>query len=375
MCIRDSFNIGHTQDYTVEHIYDFGSDFGSIVYPVLLHPSNQYIIYVGTGGGGIYKTNNGGATWTPTMNGVADNIIYDLVMDPDNSNIVFAGTVGAGHEDSEMIYKTTNGGTSWSQKNSGLPQKKVYALAIQPDNGNILYTGTHGSGIYKTTNGGDSWFLSKNTTYEIHGINIYPTNPSIVFAGTNLGKIYKTTNSGTDWTEIDIPNQNSWIFDFTFDLSNSNIVYAATYEKGVYKSTNSGSNWTQVNSGIEDLNIYQIKMDESGRLYAGTSSQGIYISDNGGDSWSHLEDSGLLGAVNTHVLSEIDPYLSYVGSTDGLYSVIRISETVSTPTTPSGNSSGEVGDNLTYSTGGAVSSMGHSVEYCFDWGDGRNIRM
>ncbi|MBO9362486.1 MAG: hypothetical protein J7452_09815, partial [Thermoflexus sp.] len=103
-----------------------------------------------------------------------------LAIDPRNSNTLYAGTLGGG------VFKSTDGGGSWSAFNDGLTHLFVYALAIDPANPDTLYAGTWGGGVFKSTDGGGSWsaFNDGLTHLDVRALAIDST---MLYAGTDYG--------------------------------------------------------------------------------------------------------------------------------------------------------------------------------------------
>ena len=163
------------------------------------------VIYAGTKNteqliGGLFKSTNGGNSWTSSNNGITNTNINSLAIDPINSQIIYAGTSGGG------VFKSTNSGTSWTTANSGLNNKNVNSLSIDPTSGQTIYAGTSG-GVFKTSNGGSSWNASNNgiTDSNVQTVFIDPSNSLTLYAGTYSGGLFKSTNGGTACTTLYAP--------------------------------------------------------------------------------------------------------------------------------------------------------------------------
>jgi photosystem II stability/assembly factor-like uncharacterized protein len=115
-----------------------------------IDPSNPQNLYAGvgtsesaTGGGGIYKSTDGGQTWQQTSAGMpAEALILAIAIDPTNSKVIYAGDNASG------VYSSLNGGETWQTLDEGLLHRKVTTLAIS-DDGTVLYAGIWGDGIYR----------------------------------------------------------------------------------------------------------------------------------------------------------------------------------------------------------------------------------
>jgi photosystem II stability/assembly factor-like uncharacterized protein len=233
--------------------------------------------------------------------------------DPQNINNIWVGTPGGG------LWKTTNAGTNWSSNTDAFSTLGVSDIAIHPSNSNIMYiaTGdadgadTYSIGVLKSIDGGSTW----NTTglsFQTSGQNriarllINPTTPDILIAFTNSG-VYRTINAGTNWTSVISGN----FFDGEFKPGDANIVYAGSYSGSgtgkVYYSTNGGQTFTQA-TGLPSSNILRtsiaVTAANSSIVYVLASNstdygyRALYKSTNSGVSYTQVNSSpNLLGWV------------------------------------------------------------------------------
>lgn len=170
---------------------------------------------------------------------------------PTNTNVLFIGAPAGG------LWKSTNGGTSWTTNTDNFLTCGFADLAFDPTNTNIMYTATGDGdagdtktdGVYKSIDGGTTWTATGLTFNISAGVTIRrlivnPTNPQIVMAAASNG-IWRTTNGGTNWTQL---LAGTSIFDMEFQPGNANTVYAAgtTFRR----STDGGATWTTISSGI-----------------------------------------------------------------------------------------------------------------------------
>lgn len=203
---------------------------------------------------GIPKSTSG--NWTPMgpvgkpTNGGAGRVNF-LRFDPTNSTTMYVGTPDGG------LWKTTNGGTSWTTNTDQLPMIGVSDIAIDPTNTQIMYLATgdsHGGdtysiGVLKSTDGGTTWATTGLTWTASQGrsigrLLINPTNPSIVMAFSNAG-IFRTTNGGTSWSN---PTGTFASIDAEFKPGDPNTVYACG--TSVKRSTDGGATWTAITTGL-----------------------------------------------------------------------------------------------------------------------------
>ena|SRR2546425_4079293 len=132
---------------------------------------------------------------TTTNAGLTSLCLGPLVIDPTNPETVYAGTANGG------VFKSDDGGQSWSRV-PGL-FAGIFALVIAPTSpATTVYAA--GFGVYKTTDGGQTWTSASVgiTSQLVRNLAIDPTNPAVVFAGTEGGGVFKTTDSGVTWQQI-----------------------------------------------------------------------------------------------------------------------------------------------------------------------------
>jgi photosystem II stability/assembly factor-like uncharacterized protein len=265
-------------------IVDVGFDGRSTVYALAIDPTNPNIIYVGTQSLGVYKSSDGGGTWSVFRDGLqvdpndASNFfgVSALAIDPGNASIVFAGTYGG-------VFKSISGGP-WSALNSGLTNLGVNALALDPSNPTNLLTGT-GVGIFRSTSAGASWSAANKG---LRGVNVssLAVNPgnANVYAGTD-GATSSSSNNGGSWAPNDF-------YPLAFDHHNPNIVFARlTGRDGLFRSADGGATWSIANSGLENNSVSGVVIDprNSDVIYADTNGS-LFKSMNSGASWSAIGD-------------------------------------------------------------------------------------
>jgi len=153
---------------------------GGWIYALAIDPTTPSTPYAGTYGGGMFKSTNGGATWSAVNTGLSNKEVWALAIDPINTNTIYVGTYGG-------VFKSANGGATWSAVNNGLTNTAVFALAIDPTNSNTLYAGTYfGGGVFKSTNGGTNWSAVNTglTNLDVYALAIDST---MLYAGTRYG--------------------------------------------------------------------------------------------------------------------------------------------------------------------------------------------
>lgn len=207
---------------------------------VAIHPSNEDVIYVGSPGGGIWKSTDGGNTWSPLLDDInaAWMYVYNIQIDPGNQNTIYAAVMSGG------VIKSTNAGSTWSATGSG--PSNTRKVVVHPTNSSIVLA-TAANGIWRSTNGGTAWTQVNTGTAE--DIEFKPGNADIVYVSGNTNNIRRSTNNGVSWTVIGaaggITHSGRTLLGVTPD--NPSIVYAVQANVSVfgrmYKSSDSGLNY------------------------------------------------------------------------------------------------------------------------------------
>ncbi|MCK6618400.1 MAG: T9SS type A sorting domain-containing protein [Cyclobacteriaceae bacterium] len=247
------------------------------------------------------QQSNGVLAWTERGPANVPGRTRGLIVDPADPqrNTWFAGSVAGG------IWKTTNGGQSWTLLTPDLPNLATTVIAMAESNNNIMYCGTgegfgnvdgvNGNGMFKSVDRGITWtYLPSTANFnDVNRLIIDPANADVVVVATNNG-IYRTTNGGTTWTQV---SSLSFIQDLKATPGNFTIQYAARNGFGVLKSTDGGQSWSASNTGMSITGRVEIAVSPANpnRIFAsaegslsGTNSD-LYMSDNGGTSWSLVD--------------------------------------------------------------------------------------
>jgi photosystem II stability/assembly factor-like uncharacterized protein len=275
---------------------------GRSTYPaslVAVGPAAPNTVYIGIdgngdGGGGVFKSDDGGINWTrfplPRHGGVRG-----LAIDSHDSGIIYVWVPLNGP--GSGVFKSSNGAASWSELNSLAPFRGISNLWIDPQNPATLYARTNYGPmppLVKTTDGGLSWSVVTPTIVTFSGedyqapsivvnsLAIDPQNSNIVYAITNQG-VFKSMDSAATWSAVDfdLPRDsagNVSISSLVIAPQNSNLLYATATNKGVFKTTDGGASWTAVNSGLKTLSVPLLVIDpqNTSTAYAGTNGGGIF---------------------------------------------------------------------------------------------------
>jgi photosystem II stability/assembly factor-like uncharacterized protein len=248
-----------------------------------MHPTNTRILYAGTAGGGVWKSNDGGATFVPIFDDYVQSIGVVKLDPKDPDNIIWVGTGETWTRNSvsvgDGLYRSTDGGSNWKEIPGFENSERIASIVINPNNTNEVFVGVLGAlwsdsedrGVYKTTDGGKTWnkILYVNPSTGAADVIMDPKNPNILYAsmwefrrtgwGFNSGgpnsALYKSTDGGQNWNKIHsgFPAGDLGRIAVQLAPSDSSIVYAVleTEDKtknGLWKSTDAGASWEHLNA-------------------------------------------------------------------------------------------------------------------------------
>ncbi len=280
--------------------------------------------------------------WTPLGplaipgNGGGMGRINVVEVDPFNSNTLWIGSPNGG------LWKTTNGGTSWTSNTDLLPNISIADIAIDHQNTNNMYIatgdgyayeaggivgsfqpfwgGTYSAGVLKSTDGGATWNATGLTYSQMQNnvvqrILVSPVNSQLLLAAARDG-LWRSTDAGATWTNVLMGH----VFDIEFNTINAAKVYASKSDD-IYVSSNSGLTWTPANVGYsnspERVSIAVTPADPT-VIYVLTSNGELYRSANGGSSFPYvgMADAGY-GYYNTIInVSQLDANTVYTSGVD-----------------------------------------------------------
>ncbi len=289
-------------------------------------PSDPNTYYFGAVSGGIWKSVNGGNTWTPLFEKQSVSSIGSIAVADSDPNVVYAGTgeacIRGNISYGDGVYKSTDAGKTWT--NVGLQDTRhIGRVIIHPRNADIVYVAALGHayganterGVFRTTDGGKHWekvFYLNDKTGAID-ITFVPSNPHILFAamweagrtpwsltsgGPGSG-LYKSVDSGTTWKKIE---GNGWpsgvLGRIGVSVSGDNpervyvILEAADEVGGMYRSDDGGQHWTQTTSDhrLRHRPWYYTHVTADPRnadtVYVMNTS--LYLSIDGGKTWTPI---------------------------------------------------------------------------------------
>jgi len=245
---------------------------------IAVHPTDNNTIYVGTAGGGVWKSQNGGFDFTPIFD-KHNSSIGCVSIDPKNPNqVIWVGTGETWTRNSvsvgDGLYKSTDGGANW-KKVGFEDSERISSIVIHPEHTDTVYIAVLGHlwgdydkrGVYKTTDGGKTWtkILSGQADTGVADLVMDPNNPDVMYASL--------------WQHRRTP----WSFN------------SGGYNSKLLKTTDGGKTWQKIHNGFPEGKLGRITIavapTDSNRLYSVIESEhadksGLYVSDDAGKTWT-----------------------------------------------------------------------------------------
>lgn len=314
-----------------------------------INPNNHDEYYVAAASGGVWKTTNHGVTYTPIFDGQGSYSIGCITIDPNNTNVVWVGTGENNNQRSvaygDGLYKSEDGGGTWTKV--GLENSEhIGMIAVDPRNSDVVYVAAYGPlwsaggdrGLYKTTDGGDSWTkildISENTG--VNEVHLDPRNPDVIYATSHQRRrhvytyisggpesaIYKSTNAGASFDKLTTGLPSGDVGRIGMDISpvNPDVLYACIEGHGFYRSSNRGASWQKM-SGHETSGNYYVELFASPHDLNTVYSMDTYaqFTTDGGRTFNNVPERGK--HVDNHAMwidpTDADHFL--MGCDGGLY--------------------------------------------------------
>lgn len=279
-----------------------------------------------------------------------------------NPYVYYMGTTGGG------VWKTEDAGQSWKNISDGyFKTGSVGSIAVADSDPNVVYVGmgehaprgvmsSYGDGIYKSTDAGKTWkHMGLELTRQVANIRIHPQNPDIVYvaaqgpihgASPDRG-IFKSTDGGKTWNKTLFVDDNTGCADLSMDITNPRILYAAMWDyrrlpweiksggrgSGMYKSEDSGETWQKIQEGLpKELGKMSVSVSPANpqKVFALVESDtekeqgGLFVSNDAGKHWTRIsKDHRLVQRAWYYIEVIADPKqedLVYVLNSPGLKS-------------------------------------------------------
>ena len=286
---------------------------------------NPEIMYVGTASGGLWKSTSGGIKWAPIFDKQITASVGAVAIQQSNPSVVWVGT-GEGNPRNSLnggygVFKTLDGGKTWTAM--GLEKTRhIHKILIDPKDPNTVYVGAIGApwgaheerGVYKTTDGGKNWrrILFSNNTSGVADMVMDPKNPNKIIAalwdhkrdpwffksgGAGSG-LYMTYDGGENWKKLSekegLPKGELGRIGLAIAASKTDVIYALIESKknALYKSTDGGSQWKMVNDkediGNRPFYYSDIFVDPQNENRVYSVFTYVNVSEDGGKSFTEL---------------------------------------------------------------------------------------
>ena len=273
---------------------------------ICIDHTNDQVLYLGSGDpnyystyNGIYKSTNGGATWTLSNSGIGNRMAVDILMSPSDRNVLIAAT-------NDGIWKSTDAGATWTVRKSG---GTFTQMIFKPGDANTVYAATH-TQFFRSTDMGTTWtqITLSGSGYQNGGrIGVSKADPNIVYltyvgdfnAGTST-PVLKSIDSGQSFSVVKTPGQpnlngynsneggqGNYNYAITVAPNNADIVYIVGHV--VWKSTNGGTSWSKLTDWWAkvhtDMHEILISPYDNNKLY-NVNDGGVWLSTDGGNNWT-----------------------------------------------------------------------------------------
>jgi photosystem II stability/assembly factor-like uncharacterized protein len=280
--------------------------------------SNPAVFYVATATAGVFKTINHGTTFEQVFDSATTSSVGDIAIAPNDANLIWVGTGENNNRQSSSwgdgVYKSGDGGKTWTH--AGLKDSKAIArIIVDPTDYSTVYVAALGSlwgpggerGVYKTTDGGQTWTRVLHVDDDTGATELVmdPSNNQVLYAATYQRRratwgfngggpgtaIHKTSDGGRTWTKLTrgLPEGPLGRIGLDVYRKNPNVVYARIEherESGVYRSDDAGATWTKMSSvNPRPMYFSQIRVDPQSdhRIYV--LGVQLHVSDDAGKTF------------------------------------------------------------------------------------------
>ncbi len=315
-------------------------------------PSPSTTFFVAAAAGGVWKTTNGGVTFRPVFDNYGIASTGDLAIAPSDTNVIYLGTGEPNSRNSISpgggVFKSTDGGMTWTFM--GLRETEhIGRIIVHPTNPNVAWVAALGAawrpnrerGLYKTTDGGATWQLKKfiNDTTGFVDVDIHPTNPNILYAasyhrlrgpyflqsGGRGSALWRSEDGGENWTEVTgggFPATMKGRIEVAIAPSNPQIMYAMVEAdtapnprpaagsraqerpSGLYRSADGGRTWERTApDNVRPFYYSQVRVHPTNPDRVWFSSTPVKVSDEGGKN----ARNSTIGLHVDHHAQWIDP--------------------------------------------------------------------
>ena len=346
---------------------------GGRVSDIALDPQDPYTYYVALGTGGVMKTADNGGSWEPVFEKERVAAVGAVAVAPSDPKVVWVGTGEANDRNStswgDGVYRSTDGGATWTH--AGLRTSRAIArIVVHPKDPATAYVAATGDlwnaggerGVYKTTDGGATWkrVLAAPAPHDALAgggdVAVDPLDPNVVYAalyarqrkpwsfaygpeltgGKDVGGIYKSTDGGASWTKLGggLPAMTGRI-GLSVYAKNPKVVYAVVQSDeggttsidevrskrgGVFRSDDAGATWTRTNAlNPRPFYFSQIRVDPTNDQVVYVLGYALHVSENGGKSFREDRFKNVHSDLHALVVDPRTPKRLLLGTDGGVY--------------------------------------------------------
>lgn len=252
---------------------------------------------------GVYRTDDGGATWQH-LSAYPSDYAHSVLVHPDDPQRVWVGSEPA------TIFSSRDGGDTWVEDPGlrAVPESSQWSfhaatrdshvrdLRMAPHDSNILYAGVEVGGMVRSRDGGQTWRQLPGLNDDVHCIGLSLARPQTVYVATARGP-YRSDDEGENWEFMNQGIDRRYALHIAVAPEDADIVLLTVSENSrrgnpqLLRSTNGGRNWQAVGSvGGDDDMVVGIDWDPNNprRVYAGTDHGRVYSSEDNGESWTQI---------------------------------------------------------------------------------------
>ena len=246
-------------------------------FSILAQPGSPNTMLAGLSVGGVYRTTDGGQTWTSTLNGAG---VVSMANGSASPRVVYASVTLVG---SAATYRSDDSGATWNAL-PALGSSPVRALTVAPTSSDVVfgYVGASSAGLpagpYRSTDGGGTWSrLSGGLAEDVYtAFAVDPATSSTLYAGASRNGVFRSTDGGESWLPIDEGLGNLEITQIVIDPTDSSLLYAGT-KAGLYRSMDRGGHWSSVGFHQETFTCLALDPASPSTLYAGLGADLLRI--------------------------------------------------------------------------------------------------